>query len=80
MIAAPPKPIQGLFTPDDLGQSYWSLKAKIDLSVFSENHVETGKKEQQIPPLADQKGEGLQENWWRFHPLQGKSQIITGNV
>jgi len=37
--------IQGLFSAESSGQSFWSLKARVELSVFSENHVETLGKE-----------------------------------
>ena len=44
MMKAHEKPIQGLHNVEDSCQSFWSLRAKIELSVFIKNDVESPKK------------------------------------
>ena len=60
------KPMQGLYVAKVSCQSFWTLKARIELSVFAENYVEIMEKEDKIPHLAEQKGE---VNFWFWFVL-----------
>lgn len=65
MIAASQKPIQGLLPAKNSCEHYWSLKARIELSVFVRNDVETLEKVASKPySLTAQKG-GV-DFWLRF--------------